>query len=139
MASFHHSSWSPLIYGLPVFEASDIQTSDANTAGSMSATAAERVLHASKSRKWNSTQNNKFPNEFPAEHAANLEWIKKTEEETARRRAEDELVGLRERSATQREAAKRRSDGFGKWIVFGVIGAIVVVRACQRYREMIMV
>lgn len=63
----------------------------------MAATSSERVLYAAKSRKWNSTQNNKFPSEFPTEHTANIEWIKKTEEENARRveeegRAREELL-----------------------------------------------
>lgn len=109
----------------------------------MAATSAERILYAAKSRKWNSTQNNKFPVEFATEHAANLEWIKKTEEEAARRRA-DEVVRGNERQVElermqqfkQREGNKQKGDGgSGKWFLVGVVGVIVALRAWQRYQE----
>lgn len=99
----------------------------------MTATSAERIVYASKSRKWNSSQNNKFPIEFPAEHTANLEWIRQTEEEAARRRADEELRGTGERR--NQESVRRKSDGKGKWIVIGVIGIIIAMRAWQRYKE----
>jgi hypothetical protein len=109
----------------------------------MAATSAERVLYAAKSRKWNSTQNNKFHIEFPTEHAANLEWIKKTEEEAVRRRAEEELRGNerqmeleRMQQYKQQEGNKRKGDGgSGKWLLVGVVGIIVALRAWQRYQE----
>lgn len=105
----------------------------------MAATSAERVLYAAKSRKWNSTQNNKFPNEFPTEHVANLEWVIKTEEEAAaRKRAEEEAQG-RQGHIVQREKKKdlgeRKRDGSGKWWIIGVVGFIVAMRAWQRYKE----
>jgi predicted negative regulator of RcsB-dependent stress response len=30
---------------------------------------------------------------------------------------------------------KRGSSGTGKWIIFGVLGVLVVLRAWQRYKE----
>jgi len=107
----------------------------------MAATSAERVLYATKSRKWNSTQNNKFPIEFPTEHAENLEWIRKTEEESARRRVEEEARTQEElqRKGEQRkemEKAGEKKDGrSGRWIIFGVVGAIIAMRAWQRYKD----
>jgi hypothetical protein len=103
----------------------------------MTATPAERVIYAAKSRKWNSTQNNKFPVEFPAEHAANLEWIRQTEEEAARRQADEGLLGTGEqrRRGPSQEFVQRKSDGMGKWIIIGVIGIIIAMRAWQRYKE----
>ena len=105
----------------------------------MAATSAERVLYATKSRKWNSTQNNKFPTEFPTEHAANLEWVRKTEEEeAARRRAEEEARGRRgqiELAEKKQDLAKRNRDGSGKWWIIGVVGFLVAMRAWQRYKE----
>jgi hypothetical protein len=113
----------------------------------MAATSAERVLYAAKSRKWNSTQHNKFPIEFPVEHAANLEWIRKTEEEAARKRAEEELRGIENKAEQERNAlqqqqlqgargGKARGEGFaGKWIVVGVVGVVIALRAWQRYQE----
>lgn len=105
----------------------------------MVATSAERVLYAQKSKKWNSAQNYKFPIEFPAEHAANLEWIKKTEEEeAARRRVEEELRARGELPSgrnVRQEAGKRGSDGRGKWIVIGVVGVLVAMRAWQRFND----
>jgi hypothetical protein len=107
----------------------------------MTATSAERILYASKSRKWNSTQNNKFPAEFPTEHAENLEFIRKVEEEAAWRRAEEQLPLRVSASKSQMTVAKavhgvkRGSSGTGKWIIFVVIGVLVVLRAWQRYKE----
>ena len=104
----------------------------------MAATTAERIVYAAKSRKWNSTQNNKFPVEFPAEHAANLEWIKKAGEEAARRQTEEESRVRDEQQKIERDArqvAKRKSDSAGKWILIGIIGIIVAMRAWQRYNE----
>ena len=104
----------------------------------MAATSAERVVYAAKSRKWNSTQNNKFPAEFPTEHAANLEWIRKTEEEASARRRVDEELLAQENSRLRRtgqRTAKKRSDGRGKWIILGVISVFVAMRAWQRYNE----
>jgi hypothetical protein len=107
----------------------------------MTATSAERIVYASKSRKWNSTQNNKFPAEFPTEHAENLEFIRKAEEEAARRRAEEQLRPRVLTSKSQTTVAKavhgvkRGSSGRGKWIIFGVIGVLVALRAWQRYKE----
>jgi hypothetical protein len=105
----------------------------------MAATSAERVLYAAKSRKWNSTQNNKFPSEFPTEHAANLEWVKKTEEEAAaRKRTEEEARERRgqiEPAGKIQDGAKRNRDGSGKWWIIGVVGLIVAMRAWQRYKE----
>jgi len=108
----------------------------------MTATSAERIVFASKSRKWNSTQNNKFPTEFASEHTENLDWIRKTEEEAARKRAEEEL---RAREELQRKGNKtkglessanqKKSDGRGKWIFIGIVGVIIAVRAWQRYKE----
>ena len=105
----------------------------------MSATPAEREMYAAKSRKWNSLHNNKFPLEFPAEHAANLEWIKKQEEQAALQQGEGELNGTVLQGTKAREDSRKRSDGIGKWILLGVIGAIVILRALQRYREMVTV
>ena len=110
----------------------------------MAATSSERVLYAAKSRKWNSTQNNKFPSEFPTEHTANIEWIKKTEEENARRveeegRAREEL--LRNGGELQRKDGetggrnRKRGEGRGKWIILGIVGVIIAMRAWQRYKE----
>jgi hypothetical protein len=104
----------------------------------MAATSAERVLYAAKSRKWNSTQNNKFATEFPTEHAENLEWVRKTEEEAARKRAEEEAkgrAGPKEQPKKEREVAKRKREGSGKWWIIGVVGLIVAMRAWQRYKE----
>ena len=108
----------------------------------MTATSAERVVYASKSRKWNSTQNNKFPTEFATEHAENLEWIKKAEEEAARRRLEEQArpKGLSSGKSQTTVAkavhgVKRGSSGRGKWIILGVIGILVAMRAWQRYKE----
>jgi hypothetical protein len=104
----------------------------------MAATSAERVIYASKSRKWNSTQSNKFLVEFPTEHAENLEWIRKQDEETARRRVseehrlQDETRGLKEQGM---EVAKRKGDGRAKWIAIGVVGLVLAMRAWQRYKE----
>ena len=108
----------------------------------MAATSAERIVYASKSRKWNSTQNNKFPTEFPSEHAENLEWIRKTEEQAARKRAEEEL---RAREELQRKGYKTKGqdqrgkqkkwDGMGKWIIIGIVAALIAMRAWQRYKE----
>ena len=102
----------------------------------MAATSAERVVYASKSRKWNSTQNNKFPIEFPSEHADNLEWITKTDEEAARNRAEEEIQrkGYQAKEQEQR-GNKKKSGGKGKWIIIGIVGVLIAVRAWQRYRE----
>lgn len=102
----------------------------------MAATSAERAVYASKSRKWNSTQNNKFPTEFPSEHADNLEWIKKTDEEAARNRAEDDIQrkGHQTKELEQR-GKQKKSDGRGKWIIIGIVGALIAMRAWQRYRE----
>src|SRR5579859_6195254 len=144
MASFHDPRWTSLLHGtLPCAMSAKEQTSDANTAGSMAATSAERVLYAAKSRKWNSTQNNKFPIEFPTEHAANLEWIRKAEEEATRRRAEEEVRGNerqmeleRMQQHKRREGNKQKGDGgTGKWFLVGVVGFIVALRAWQRYQE----
>lgn len=144
MAGLHNPRRSSLIHGIsPCAVTLREQTSDANTAGSMAATSAERILYAAKSRKWNSTQNNKFPVEFPTEHAANLEWIRKTEEEAARRRADEEERGMERQVEVermlqhkQREGNKRKGDGrSGKWILVGVVGVIVALRAWQRYHE----
>jgi len=109
----------------------------------MAATSAERVLYASKSRKWNSTQCPKFLTEFPTEHAANLEWIQNAENAAAQRRAEQEI---RAREEAQRgrggegDRAGRnqkggKDSGRGKWIVLGVVGVILAMRAWQRYKE----
>ena len=93
-------------------------------------------VYAAKSRKWNSTQNNKFPIEFPSEHAANLEWIRKTDEEAARNRAEEEVqrIGYQTKELEQR-GKQKKSDGKGKWMIIGILGALIAVRAWQRYRE----
>ena len=108
----------------------------------MAATSAERIVYASKSRKWNSTQNNKFPTEFPSEHAENLEWIRKTEEETARKRAEEELRALGESQnkghktkGQELRKKQKRSEGAAKWIIIGIVGALIAMRAWQRYKE----
>jgi hypothetical protein len=115
----------------------------------MAATSAERVLYASKSRKWNSTQCPKFLTEFSAEHAANLDWIRQTEAAAAQRRAEQETKvreDARRMAEEEGEAAaaaaalggkrKRGKDGGrGKWIVLGVVGLILGMRAWQRYKE----
>jgi hypothetical protein len=104
----------------------------------MAATSAERVLYAAKSRKWNSTQNNKFATEFSTEHAANLEWVRKTEEEAVRKRAEEEAkggAGQQEQPKKEQQVAKRKREGSGKWWIIGVVGIIVVMRAWQRYKE----
>ena len=115
----------------------------------MAATSAERVLYAAKSRKWNSTQNNKFPTEFPTEHDANLDWIRKAEEDAARRRADEELRGIQRQAEQdkmhqiqQQQAGQRGNKvkrdgkgGTGKWIIVGVVGIIVALRAWQRYQE----
>ena len=116
-----------------------VQTSDANTAGSMSATAAERIIYAQKSRKWNSTQNPKFLVEFAEQHAANLEWIKQADEMTARKRAEEELKAKEER-ATKEQTARQHELGKkaafrGKWIILGAVGVMIALRAWQRYYE----
>jgi hypothetical protein len=101
----------------------------------MTATSAERILYASKSRKWNSTQNNKFPTEFPTEHAENLEFIRKAEEEAVQQWAEEQLRLWVSASKGQMSVAKavhgvkRGLSGTGKWIIFGVIGVLVVLRA----------
>lgn len=108
----------------------------------MAATSAERVLYAAKSRKWNSTQNNKFPAEFPLEQAANLEWIRKAEE-AARKRAEEELRGIEraeqektlQRQGQQVKGKVKGENGVGKWVIVGVVGVIVALRAWQRYQE----
>jgi hypothetical protein len=110
----------------------------------MTATAAERVVYASKSRKWNSTQNTKFPSEFPTEHAGNLEWIKKTEEEAAKRRLDEQNRSMSATTTAGRSqtvvakavhGVKKGSSGRGKWIILGIIGALVAIRAWQRYKE----
>lgn len=108
----------------------------------MAATSVERATYAAKSRKWNSTQNNKFPTEFPAEHAVNIEWIRKTEEEAARKRAEEELrageellrKGYKTKGQEQR-GRQKKSDGKAKWIILGIVGALIAMRAWQRYKE----
>jgi hypothetical protein len=99
----------------------------------MAATSAERIAYASKSRKWNSTQINKFPIEFPTEHAENLEWIRKAEEEAVRRRADEELH-RKEEEAKNKEVDKK-SESRVKWIIIGVVGVIIAIRAWQRYKE----
>src|SRR5271170_3592616 len=117
----------------------------------MAATSAERIVYASKSKKWNSTQNNKFPIEFPTEHTANLNWIRQVDEENARRaeeetRAKEELQrkggggrglqnGLKGKNDGANGAGGAGGDGRAKWIVLGVVGFIIAVRAWQRYRE----
>ena len=114
----------------------------------MAATSAERVLYASKSRKWNSSQCPKFLTEFPAEHAANLEWIRQAEAAAAQRRAEQETKVREDARRTAEEdgeaasaaaalgGKKRGKDGGrGKWIILGVLGAILGIRAWQRYKE----
>jgi len=103
----------------------------------MSATSQERVLYAAKSRQWNSTQCPKFRTEFPEEHAKNLEWIRQTEQENARRHADEQA---REQEQRQRKAlvgkdGRRKERLMSKWIVIGLIGAVVVARAWQRFRE----
>ena len=102
----------------------------------MTATAQERVLYAAKSRQWNSIQCPKFLTEFPEEHAKNLEWIRQTEQENARRQADEHA---REQKQRQRKALikdGRRKEGLvSKWIVIGLIGAVVAARAWQRFRE----
>ena len=107
----------------------------------MAATSSERILYASKSRKWNSTQNYKFPTEFPTEHAENLKWIRKTEEASARTRAHEDLIHATEKSQQDangeigRNEQQKKSDGKGKWIIIWIVGVIVAMRAWQRYNE----
>src|SRR5271154_6751040 len=103
----------------------------------MAATSAERVLYAAKSRKWNSTQNNKFATDFPTEHAVNLEWVRKTDEEAARKRVEEEAKGRagHQEQPKKEQVAKRKREGSGKWWIIGVVGIIVAMRAWQRYKE----
>src|SRR5579862_1934062 len=100
-----------------------MKTSDANTAGSMSASSAERRRFAHQSRKWNSTQNPKFLTEFPEEHAANLEWMRKDAEE--QRRIQDAQTQESKLQEHAQLAAKNRRDSSGirKWVMIGVIGA----------------
>jgi hypothetical protein len=105
----------------------------------MTATSAERVIYASKSRKWNSTQSHKFAVEFPTEHAENLEWIRKIDEEAAKRRIDEETRLKEEQQVAQtkqgKEVGKRKGDGRGKWIAIGIVGAVIALRAWQRYKE----
>jgi hypothetical protein len=104
----------------------------------MAATSAERVIYASKSRKWNSTQSNKFPVEFPTEHSENVEWIRKQDEEAVRRqvneehRLQEETRGVKEQG---KEVAERKGDGRVKWIAIGIVGLVIAMRAWQRYKE----
>ena len=104
----------------------------------MAATSPERVIYASKSRKWNSTQSSKFAVEFPTEHAENLEWIRKTDEENARRRVNEEArikEEQRGQAIRDKEVAKRKGDGRGKWAFIGFVGIAIALRAWQRYKE----
>jgi len=106
----------------------------------MAATTAERVVYASKSRKWNSRQCLKFATEFPVEHAGNIEWIRKADEELARRRIEEEARAKETEAARKEEARgrgtiKAKGDGRGKWIVVGIIGILVAMRGWQRWKE----
>jgi len=104
----------------------------------MSATTAERVIYAAKSRKWNSTQNPKFPTEFPDEHAANLEWIRKAEEEAARQHLQHvqaEILKSQTRNSSTGDARAKKESGTRKWIMIGVIGVLVALRAWQRYKQ----
>src|SRR5271170_4060566 len=107
----------------------------------MAATPTERVLYASKSRKWNSTQCQKFLTEFPTEHAANLDWIRETETAAAQRRVEQETRGRDDarRIAAEGEAAAaagmgktgEKNRGRGKWIALGIVGIVLAMRAWQ--------
>ena len=106
----------------------------------MTATSAERILYASRSRKWNSTQCPKFLTEFPAEHAANLEWIGEAETTAVRQRIEQENKAREESQARIADGAvamrqKERNAGRGKWILLGALGIILAMRAWQRYKE----
>jgi glutamate synthase domain-containing protein 3 len=102
----------------------------------MVTTAPERVIYASKSRKWNSTQAAKFPVEFPEEHAANLEWIKKMEQEAMSRDAERMAGQTASGKAMQAHGGTGRKDGRGKWIFVGIIGILFALRGWQRFRDM---
>ena len=109
----------------------------------MAATSAERVLYASKSRKWNSTQCPKFITEFAIEHAANLDWIRETENSATLRRAELESKAREDAQRARAEGERMtgggkkggKDVGRGKWIVLGVVGGILAMRAWQRYKE----
>jgi len=102
----------------------------------MVTTPTERVLYASKSRKWNSTLSPKFPTEFPDEHAANLEWIKKTEQEAVQRENGLQMAEQAVSAGGQQiHGGRARKDNRGKWIVAGIIGILIALRGWQRFRE----
>lgn len=119
----------------------NMKTSDQITAGSMTATPAERRRYAENSRKWNSTQNPKFVSEFPDEHAANLEWIKKGEEEQKRleqerlRQQQQQNQHSKWQGETQPRDNMRDASGMRKWVMIGVIGILVALKAWQRYKQ----
>jgi hypothetical protein len=67
-----------------------------------------------------------------------LEWIRKMDEESARRRGDEEArIKDEQKKGTQKmqgmEVAKRKGDGRRKWIAIGIVGLVVVMRAWQRY------
>jgi hypothetical protein len=144
-SDFHPKEWNPswqvstILVGLLSFMVllslhKLMKTSDAITAGSISATPAERRRFAQISRRWNSTQNPKFLTEFPDEHAANLGWLRKEEEESQEERQESH--GRTAQDEIQQSLKNRKdTSGTRKWVMIGVIGVLVALRAWQRYKQ----